>query len=578
MQSASIHSFIHKDPIMNHYHYRSRLGTALATAMLFGLSACGGGSDSPVAVTTTTFSGTAATGAAMAGATVSISCANGSGTTITATNGSYSKDLTSITLPCALKAASSDGTTVLYSVTTATATATSSSTQVANITPLTQLLVASLAGTDPAAFFTNFSTSASSVKSSTVSAAQTAVLTILRDAGLDISSLPDMLTGTLVAKTSTTSGNAHDIVLDALKSQLTTSGTTLAALTTAVAAASPAASATTTTTTNVASLPATLLLKTADSNCFALRSGDYWAIMPTMGVTIADQFASGSYNATTKMAKNLAGNSTVLKENGACRYLASDGVSDIVVSQAGVLVARYLDDNSVPRLSFAIPKQTIALSELAGTWNTLGFERNSANTSYAGKAFTATISSTGVVSDVTYCEGASTTSTCSALTDTINLSSNSAGGFDISGNDAGNVWSDRVFAYRAGNGDLMMVEIASDGSVSTWTRKRTLSLPSVSTTQAAGWSVRTLSTLVANALTVNYPTTVTVANSDAGSYTRPVNLANGTADYSEIILINTPRTGYNFRAAGTTTSTYDGRTVSIRERTSLGLRGMGVSV
>jgi hypothetical protein len=41
---------------------------------------------------------------------------------------------------------------------------------------------------------------------------------------------------------------------------------------------------------------------------------------------------------------------------------------------------------------------------------------------------------------------------------------------------------------------------------------------------------------------------------------------------------NSPRNGYNFRAATSTTSSYDSRTVAIRERTSLGLRGMGISV
>ncbi|UUZ66883.1 hypothetical protein LP416_17580 [Polaromonas sp. P2-4] len=514
----------------------------------------------------------------MANATVSISCASGSGTTTTAANGSYTKDLTSITLPCALRAASSDGTTVLYSVTTATAT--SSSTQVANITPLTQLLVASLAGTDPATFFTNLSAStASSVTASSVSAAQAAVLTTLSNAGLDVSSLPDLLTGTLVAATSTTSGNAYDTVLDTLQTQLTNSGTTLATLTTAVAAASPTATTTTTTTTNVASLPASQLLKVADSNCAALRSGDYWAITPTMGGTIASQFTSGSYNAGTKTATNLAGASTVFSGNGNCNYLAGDGVSNIVVSQAGVVMARYQDGSNVSRLGFAIPKQTIALSELAGTWNGLGFERNDAGTSYAASSFTATISSTGVVSDVTSCNGASTSSICSAETPTINISSNSAGGFDMASTAVGDVWTDRAFAYRAGNGDLMVVQVAGDGSVSTWTKKRTLSPPAVGTNQGGSWSVRTLRTLVANALSTDTNTvTVTAVNSAADSFTRSANLANGTADYSETILLNTPRVGYNFRAAGSTTSTFDGRTVNLRERTNLGLRGMGVTV
>lgn len=556
---------------------RTRLGLALATTALLGLTACGGGSDSAVATpttTTTTFSGVAATGAAMPNATVSITCASGSGTTTTGSNGSYSKDITSITLPCALKAASSDGTTVLYSVTTATAT--SSNTQVANITPLTQLLVASLTGTEPATFFTNFSAStAGVVTDSAISAAQTAVLTLLSGAGIDTSSLTStsLLNGSLVAG----SGTGYDGVLDTLKTQLTNSGSSLATLVTTVADTSTAT--TSTTAPNVASLPPALLLKTADNNCSALRSGDYWAISPVKGGNLADQYTSGSYNAGTKTATNLAGDSTVFSNaSTACRYLAADGVSDITVSQAGVVMARYLDGSSVYRLGFAIPKQTIAVSELAGTWNGLGFELNDAGTSYAANSFTATISSTGVVSGVTACTGAAPSSPCSAETPTITFSSNSAGGFDMASTAVGDVWTDRVFAYRAGNGDLMMLEVAGNGSVSVFTKKRTLSLPTVDTVQSASWSIRTLGTLVANALNISYPAKVTAVNSEAGSFSRTVNLTDGTVDYNETLLINTPRAGYNFRAAGATTSVVDGNPRAIRERTSMSLRGMGVSV
>ena len=130
-----------------------KLGAVFGGAAL--LSACGGGggndaSPTVVAKPATTFSGTAATGAAMAGATVSINCASGTGTATTAANGSYTKDITDVTLPCVLKATSSDGKTVLHSITTPSTGASANSAQVANITPLTQLLVASLAGTDPA--------------------------------------------------------------------------------------------------------------------------------------------------------------------------------------------------------------------------------------------------------------------------------------------------------------------------------------------------------------------------------------------------------------------------------------------
>ncbi|MFZ4287190.1 hypothetical protein [Variovorax sp. HJSM1_2] len=568
---------------------RTKLSFAIASATLLGLSACGGGggsssSPAPAPVTptvTTTFSGTAATGAAMAGATVSISCASGSGSATTAANGSYSKDLSDITLPCVLKAVSSDGATTLYSVTTPSTTA--STAQVANITPLTQLLVASLAGTDPATFFTNFSTTASSVTAANISTAETAVLTTLSNAGLNVTALTNLLTGALVPATTTSSGNAYDVVLDALKAQLAASGTTLATLTTTVAAASPAASPTVNASNGAASLPASLLLKAADSNCTALRSGDFWVFSPTLGtsgnpVTIANQVTSGSYDAASKTMTNLVGSSSVLSaSNTSCRYLAADGVSDVVVSQAGVLMARVLK-NGVYRLSFAIPKQTISVAELAGTWNGLGFELNDAGTAYATDIFTATVNSSGALSDINHCNGANSSATCTNETATINFSTHSDGGFNIAGKDGNDTWTDRAFAYRAGNGDLMLVEVAGDGSISTWTQKRTLSLPAVNSVGVGNWSVRTSNTLVAATMAADTGYTVTAVDTATSSVTRRVLVAAGSSDtYEQTVVLNTPRAGYNFRAAATPTSVA-GVSQTVRERTSLNLRGMGFSV
>ncbi|SFB36408.1 hypothetical protein SAMN04515620_1523 [Collimonas sp. OK607] len=565
---------------MNHH---MQWGLALATTTLLGLSACGGGggndaSPTVVAKPATTFSGTAASGAAMAGATVSINCASGTGTATTAANGSYTKDITDVTLPCVLKATSSDGNTVLYSVTTPSTSSSTSTGQVANITPLTQLLVASLAGTEPATFFTNFSANAGTVTASSVSAAQTAVLATLSNAGLDVSSLTDLLTGALVPATSSTSGNAYDQVLDALKARLTASGTTLDALATTVAAASPAASTTTNSNNSVASLPASLLLKAADSNCSALRTGDYWVISPTMSGGASSQFASGSFDAASKTMTNLVGSSTVLSANGgSCRYLAADGVSDVVVSQAGVLMSRVLS-NGVYRLSFAIPKQTIAVSELAGTWNGLGFELNDAGTAYATDSFSATVDSTGLFSSVTACDGAASSANCSTISPSMNFSSNSAGGFDLTSTAAKDAWTDRVFAYRAGNGDMMLVEIADNGSVSTWTQKRTLSLPAVGSVGVGNWTVRTGNSLLANALSSDTGYTVAAVDTNTGNVTRTVLVNLGDTDtFEQTIVQNNPRAGYNFRAATTATSAA-GVSVTVRERTSLNLRGMGVSV
>lgn len=554
---------------------RKPLGLALATATLFVMSGCGGGDGSPQAGSTapaTTFNGTTATGAAMAGATVSINCTVGSGTTTTATNGTYSKDLTGVTLPCALQVTSSDGATVLYSITTPATS--SSNAQVANVTPLTQLLVASLAGTDPATFFANFSANTGMVTAASVSTAQIAVLTTLGNAGMDLTSVTDLLTGSLIAATPGTSGNAYDTVLDALNALLVASGTTMATLTTAVAAASPAAS-TTTASTNAPSLPPAQMLKVADSNCSALRSGDYWAITPTQGGTISNQFFSGSYNASTRTAVNFVGDSTVLSANGTCQYLAADGVSDVVVSQAGIAVTRYVDGDGVYRLGLAIPKQTVAVTDLAGTWSTLNFVMNDAGTNYESSTTTLSISSTGLVSNFSDCRGAVAASQCSPVTNDISFRGNSDGALDIVDTTVGN--TGRVFAYRAGSGNLVMVVVDSDGTLSFFTKQRTLTLPVMGSVNPKSWSVRSSNVLVTSPLSIGYTTTVTGLDT-TGSYTRTQNTSAGTADYSETIVINNPRNGYNFRAAASGVASTVSGTTTIRERTSLGLVGIGISV
>lgn len=559
---------------------RMPLGLALATATVFGISACGGGSDSGSGSATpaaTTFSGTAATGAAMAGATVSISCAVGSGTATTASNGTYTKDLTGVTLPCVLKVASADGATVLYSVTTPAVN--SSTAQVANLTPLTQLLVASLAGTDPAVFFANASASngTSTVTAGSVSAAQAAVMTMLGNAGMNLTGVTDLLTGSLVAATSSTPGNGYDMALDALKVKLVASGTTMATLTTAVAAASPAASPVTAAT-NTPSLPPAQMLKVADNNCSALRSGDYWAITPTQGGTLANQFFGGSYDASTKTAANLMGDSTVLHDSGACQYVATDDVSRVVVSQAGVAVTRYADSDGVFRMGLAIPKQTVAVSELAGNWSTLNFVTNDAGTNYESSTTTLSISATGMVSNFMDCRGAVSTSSCSPVTNAISFRANSDGALDIVDATVNN--TGRVFAYRAGSGSLVMVVVDSDGTLSFFTRQRTLTLPAVGTVNPMSWSVRNSNSLVAGAFATNYTSTVTSQDVVASSFTRNQNTASGTPDYSETILINNPRNGYNFRAAatGVHSTTSPTGTTSIRERTGLSLPGIGISL
>jgi hypothetical protein len=539
-----------------------RVGLALSTAALLALTACGGDSDTPAATPTTTFSGIAATGAAMAGATVTISCASGSGTATTAATGSYTTSISNATLPCALRAASADGLTVLYSITTAVSTGS----QVANITPLTHLLVASLAGTDPATFFSNFSGHASTVTASSVSAAQSAVLTTLGNAGVNITGLTDLIGGTLVGG----SGTGYDAVLDAVHTLLASSGTTLAELTNSVAATAPSATAD-----HTARLPASQLLKTAASNCAALRSGTYTVINPVQGSNLTSQEGNVSFDASTLTwtDPNVANGGGQMAATGPCSYTID--TDSYTVSPAGILMGTNTEAG-VRGLSIIIPTQTIAVSELAGSWNAIGFQKNAAGTAFVAETLTADISSSGAFTNLVECVGARLNDTCTTSTTTINLGSNSAGGFDWVGSGT-HTWTERAFAYRAGSGDLMLVTLGGGGSVFVWTQQRTRTLPTVGQVFTGGSSVRIDNQLLAGTLSI-FPFGATVVSVDtaAGSATRNQKTSTGAPDYDDTVVENSPRAGYNFRAAGSTTAT-DGRTVLIRERTSLPMRGMGVS-
>ena len=521
---------------------------AWAASALLVISACGGSGGSSIPPISTTFSGVAASGKAMANAAITITCAAGSGTTTTLANGSYSTNIVGVTLPCVLQATGSDG-TVLYSVTSATAT--SSNTQKANITPLTQLLVASLTGMDPASFYNSVSLNPGKltavVTDSAIGTAQTTVVAHLKDQGVDTTSLPNLINGDLVADSP---ASPYDVVLEKWNTTQTNGGTS--------------------------KLPANLVLKPAAQNCPTLRSADYIVASPTPNSNLASQFSSFSFDASTLTAKfSEGGASTWTADTQACHYTTSS--SEIVVSPAGIILARSLEDG-VARLRLAIPKQTLVVSELAGDWNALSFEKDDTGKLYAGHTITATLGSTGVFSNVSYCNGASIASTCSTPTTTLSIRSNSAGGFDLVGSSGTDNWTDRIAAYRAGNGNLLMLQVAGNGSFNVWTKKKAGDLPAVGTVSSKSWSLYTDSSAIGGTLSTNYSATVTAVDAAAGSFTRTVNLADGKADYSETLKINSPRPGYNFRAATSTTAASDGRAVKIRERTSMSLQGMGVSV
>lgn len=206
--------------------------TLAASAAAVLLAACGGGGGSnsetvgestppPAALK---ISGTAATGLALANSTVAVKCSTGSGTATTLSDGTYSLSITGGALPCVIQVTGeADGTSItLHSVTETSAGSTS---VVANVTPLTEMIVAQLTGTLPSNVFSTLESGGTvTVTKEQLNAATVAVVTALKDAtGIDLTAI-DPFKSPLVAATATapTQGNEYDKLLDTLNQSVPT--------------------------------------------------------------------------------------------------------------------------------------------------------------------------------------------------------------------------------------------------------------------------------------------------------------------------------------------------------------------
>lgn len=192
------------------------------------LAACGGGGgggggssgilNSGNTEANLTVSGTAATGKAIAGAIINAKCQLGTGTATTNSDGIYSLNITGGSLPCVLQIANPVDGTKLHTVATG-----SGNTAIANITPLTEMLVARALRNDPAVFFATFNpaTAVNTMTAVNLKAAQVEIAAVLSGT-VDISSLTDFIATTLKAATVSdlTKGDAHDKLLDALRAKL----------------------------------------------------------------------------------------------------------------------------------------------------------------------------------------------------------------------------------------------------------------------------------------------------------------------------------------------------------------------
>ena len=201
---------------------KSNLTLGVLIAAVATLSACGGGGTGGTAGNSaTTVTGVAATGLAIAGGSVSLRCAVGATNPVTtATDGSFSIDVSSLTLPCVARVDYLDGSNKkqkLHSMVTASGNV--------NITPVTDMVVANLANGTAADVFDKLdSEKLKSFTKDRISTSTTKVKTYLRDTlHVDIRKLPDDVIGTkFSATTKSRKGDDFDGVLDDLKVKLGT--------------------------------------------------------------------------------------------------------------------------------------------------------------------------------------------------------------------------------------------------------------------------------------------------------------------------------------------------------------------
>lgn len=530
------------------------LATAAIQAAL--LTACGGGGSSdsaapasvaPATPAALTISGTAATGAAISGGLIDVKCAAGTGTATTIADGSYTVTISGGSLPCVMHVTA--GSTELYSL----AEGGSGNAVRANITPLSQLVAAQVAGADPATLFANFDASAQTRLTAANVATAIAAVTSALSGTIDLTGI-DPLKDSLVAANGGTAGNTLDQKLDALKAALAAAGVTLADVTTTLVASGTDTQA-----------PVKTLLQPVVSTCAGLRSGRYRALNPNE----ADPAWANhvfTFDAGTMTAKFFDASTTKLTDAGNCTFTTTDG-GKLLVSKSGAIVSLNAVSATQTEAAVVLPEQTLPLSELAGTWNVLSYERAIAGGPLKPSSATFTLDATGTFTAGGDCVGLSA---CTAWTGLPGkLTANDAGGFQFTDTEGSTY---KVYAFKTADGQLSLYVLdANNMGFSVAAKQLTQTLPEVGAVSKF-WDLSIGSGGYASTVT---DTTMTVQTVDAtaGSFTR-VKTSDGRVDG---FTINKPRDGLRYRAAGSS-PTNTGGTVNFAEIIAMQLPGTGLSV
>ena len=243
------------------------IGALMCGLVLTGCGGGGGGGGGSSVAPSLSITGVAATGAAISLGTVEAKCATGTGTATTNADGSYTMNVSNGVQPCILRATDPVTKVELHSIVEAGATT-------ANITPVTNLVVANALGDDPTTAFSNFSSAAQAkVTSANITTAVTRVQAITAALGSDADMTGvDFMKGSMQAATTDAAGDATDKKIDALMAALAAADKKITDLSAQVKTLTDTSSAASTVTSVVGSSQYSL------SNCSYARSGDIWVL------------------------------------------------------------------------------------------------------------------------------------------------------------------------------------------------------------------------------------------------------------------------------------------------------------
>ena len=380
-----------------------------AVTMTLILAACGGGgAPSTSASLTLSLDGTAATGAAISDATIEANCTNGTATSTSGADGTFTIRSTTAMLPCFLKVTVPLTGEDIYSLAEIGATR-------ANITPLTNLVAGHVLGAEPSTKFSSFSDQdRASITSQKLIEGLRVVKAATTAAGIDLGTT-DPLKVTLKAATEGSVGDPHDEKIDQLMAALAAADKSIADLSEQLANAK-------------ADEAKDALLTTlgAASHCLDscpyARGGNFWSFLYD-GTGLTEWALDAAAKKITNVGADITYSVTELQDADGnvvpCAYTFSRETYTTTVYRSAGGVAMWKEQDSVTQgwqFGLAVPKQAshrLASTKFVGRMPGLIFvdaDRSVGRHLDAG-AFYFDIDSSGGVA-VAHCDLATGTPTC----------------------------------------------------------------------------------------------------------------------------------------------------------------------